>query len=251
MVSIPMYILVCVMVFVAGFVDSVAGGGGLITLPIFMLTGLPVHTAIATNKLSAAMGTSASTLKFAKEGFIPLKLSVICIVFALIGSPIGANIALMVSDEKFKIIMLFILPVIAVYVLKSKNMDIQRKQYSEVKTAVISACIAFGVGIYDGFYGPGTGTFLLLLLTGLAHLELNKAAGVTKAINLTTNISALVVFVMNGKVYFPLGLIAGVFGIAGNYIGARCFSSKGSGFVKPLIIVVITIFFIKIITEFI
>ena len=251
MVSIPMYILVCVMVFVAGFVDSVAGGGGLITLPIFMLTGLPVHTAIATNKLSAAMGTSASTLKFAKEGFIPLKLSAICIVFALIGSPIGANIALMVSDEKFKIIMLFILPVIAVYVLKSKNMDVQRKQYSEVKTAVISACIAFGVGIYDGFYGPGTGTFLLLLLTGLAHLELNKAAGVTKAINLTTNISALVVFVMNGKVYFPLGLIAGVFGIAGNYIGARCFSSKGSGFVKPLIIVVITIFFIKIITEFI
>ena len=152
MVSIPMYILVCVMVFVAGFVDSVAGGGGLITLPIFMLTGLPVHTAIATNKLSAAMGTSASTLKFAKEGFIPLKLSVICIAFALIGSPIGANIALMVSDEKFKIIMLFILPVIAVYVLKSKNMDVQRKQYSEVKTAGISACIAFGVGIYDGFY---------------------------------------------------------------------------------------------------
>mgnify|MGYP001031983405 FL=1 len=168
MVSIPMYILVCVMVFVAGFVDSVAGGGGLITLPIFMLTGLPVHTAIATNKLSAAMGTSASTLKFAKEGFIPLKLSVICIVFALIGSPIGANIALMVSDEKFKIIMLFILPVIAVYVLKSKNMDVQRKQYSEVKTAVISACIAFGVGIYDGFYGPGTGTFLILILTGTA-----------------------------------------------------------------------------------
>lgn len=157
----------------------------------------------------------------------------------------------MVSDEKFKIIMLFILPVIAVYVLKSKNLDIQRKQYSEVKTSVISACIAFGVGIYDGFYGPGTGTFLLLLLTGLAHLELNKAAGVTKAINLTTNISALVVYIINGKVYFPLGLTAGVFGIAGNYIGAKCFSSKGGGFVKPLIIVVITIFFIKIITEFI
>ena len=248
MVSIPMYILVCVMVFVAGFVDSVAGGGGLITLPIFMLTGLPVHTAIATNKLSAAMGTSASTLKFAKEGFIPLKLSVICIVFALIGSPIGANIALMVSDEKFKIIMLFILPVIAVYVLKSKNMDVQRKQYSEVKTAVISACIAFGVGIYDGFYGPGTGTFLLLVFTGAAKMDTRSASAQTKVINLSSNIAALVTFIIAGNVYYPLGLAAAACSVAGNYLGSGLVVHDGQKIVRPVVLVVLGILFIKILT---
>ena len=103
--------------------------------------------------------------------------------------------------------------------------------------------------MYDGFYGPGTGTFLMLLLTGVAHVSLNEAAGMTKVINLSTNIAAVAVFLYNGVVYFPLAIVAAVFGIAGNYIGAKYFTRKGTGFVKPVIIVVLTIFFIKVCLE--
>ena len=111
--------------------------------------------------------------------------------------------------------------------------------------------LGFLIGIYDGFYGPGTGTFLILLLTAVAHVSLNEAAGTTKVINLSTNRAALVVFLINGVVWFPLALVAAVFGIAGNYIGANYFTSKGTGFVKPVIVVVLTIFFIKICWELI
>ena len=111
--------------------------------------------------------------------------------------------------------------------------------------------IAFTVGIYDGIYGPGTGTFLMLLFTAFCHLSLHDAAGTTKAINLTTNISALAVFLFNGAAYIPLGLAAGGCNMIGNYLGSHCFTSNGSKIVKPIIVVVIVIFFIKVLTELI
>ena len=118
-----------------------------------------------------------------------------------------------------------------------------------VVTQVALGFIAFVIGIYDGFYGPGTGTFLLLLLTGVAHMGLKEANGITKAINLTTNLTALAVYLMNGKVIFLLGLTAGLFSIAGNYLGAKCFDKGGAKFVKPLMLVVLMIFFVKTLSE--
>lgn len=109
--------------------------------------------------------------------------------------------------------------------------------------------IAVVIGIYDGIYGPGTGTFLMLLFTGFCHMTLNDAAGTTKAINLTTNITALVVFLINGKVLLPLGIAAGCCNMAGNYLGSHSFTSNGHKIVKPVMIVVIVIFFIKVVTE--
>ena len=109
--------------------------------------------------------------------------------------------------------------------------------------------VALIVGAYDGFYGPGTGTFLILLLTGLAHLCLAEANGIAKVINLSTNIAALTVYLFNGKVIFPLGLTAGCFSIAGNYIGTRFFAKGGAKSVKPIILIVLAIFFIKVLTE--
>lgn len=108
---------------------------------------------------------------------------------------------------------------------------------------------ALFLGVYDGFYGPGTGTFLLLLLTGIAHLSLKEANGVTKVINSTTNIAALCIFLLHGKVLFPLGIIAGLFGMAGNYLGARYFEKGGARNVKPIILLVLSIFFCKIVYE--
>ena len=105
------------------------------------------------------------------------------------------------------------------------------------------------IGMYDGFYGPGTGTFLLLLLTAFAHVSLNEAAGTTKIINLTANYAALAVFLYNGKALIPLGLTAGLFSMAGNYLGATAFTKKGAAFVRPMIILVLALFFAKLIYE--
>ena len=244
------YLIVCPLVFLGGFVDAIAGGGGLISLPAYLIAGLPVHMSIGTNKISSAMGTTLTTFKFWKAGYIKPKLCLLCALFALAGSAGGANLALLVSDRVFKIILLFVLPLTALYVFKSKAMDTAGKDpLSPGKTALIASALALVIGVYDGFYGPGTGTFLLLLLTGLAHMSLNDAAGTTKVINLSTNIAALVTYLVNGQVWLPLGLTAGLFGIAGNYMGARSFVSKGSKIVKPLIAVVLAIFFVRVVYE--
>ena len=241
------FLIVCPLVFLAGFVDAIAGGGGLISLPAYLITGLPVHNAIATNKTSSAMGTAIATLRYPRSGYIPWREASAGIVFALVGSTLGAKLALMLNDGIFRIVMLVVLPLTAMYVLRGKALQEteEREAYPMRKTLVIVMAAALLIGVYDGFYGPGTGTFLILILTGAAHMDLRKANGVTKAINLATNVAALAVYLLNGKVLLPLGLTAGVFSIAGNYIGARFFSSKGAKSVKPVILIVLTIFFVR------
>lgn len=243
-------LIVCPLVFLGGFVDAVAGGGGLITLPAYMISGFPVHYAIGTNKLSSAMGTTLTVGRFAKKGYIPWKQALSCVVCALIGARIGAKIALLLDDSVFKIIMLFVLPLTAAYVFFGKAFVEEKESYSMKKTIALSMLISLGIGIYDGFYGPGTGTFLILFLTGAAHMKLKEANGVAKVINLTTNLSALAVYLSSGKVLIGFGLLAGVFGIAGNYIGTRVFERSGAKTVKPLIIVVLAVFFVKVLLEF-
>lgn len=244
-----LYLIICPMVFLAGFIDSIAGGGGLISLPAYMFAGLPVHNAIATNKLSSFMGTSLATYSFAKKGFIKLKLAFMPLLFALAGSAIGAKIALRTDGRNFRLFMLLILPIVAFYVFRTKEIKGGGDIYSEKKTILLSIPISFGVGIYDGFYGPGTGTFLILLLTGFAKMSLNSAAGITKAINLSTNIAALAIYISSGKTIIALGIIAGIFNIVGNYLGTRVFINKGSSSVRPVILIVLVLFFIKLITE--
>lgn len=244
-----MFLLICPMVFLAGFVDAIAGGGGLISLPAYMIAGLPVHNAIATNKVSSMMGTSVATAKYAFNGFIPWKQCPFYIVCAFIGSAIGANLALALDDRMFKILMLIILPLTLYYVTKSKNFSEVKEPLPYRKTVLIGMACALVIGVYDGFYGPGTGTFLILLLTSLAHMDLKTANGTTKAINLSTNISAFTVYVINGTALLHIGLIAGLFNIAGNYLGATAFSNKSTKFVKPVMITVLVVFIIKIVTE--
>lgn len=243
------YLIICPMVFIAGYIDSIAGGGGLIALPTYMITGLPVHNCIATNKMSSFMGTGVATFQYARKGFIPWKLTIFCVPCAFIGSAIGANIALLLDDNIFKMIMLAVVPLTGGYVLFKKDLNPTGEELPFKITALISSCCALVIGIYDGFYGPGTGTFLILLLSGIAKMNLQKANGLTKAINFSTNISALVVFLMNGQVLFPLGIVAGCFNIAGNYLGSQRFEKGGSKIVRPVILIVMVIFFIKILVE--
>lgn len=247
--SLLTYMIVCPLVFLGGFVDAVAGGGGLISLPAYMIAGLPVHNAIATNKLSSAMGTSTATIRLALRHYIPWKKALPCVIAALIGANLGARLALMVGDALFKRLMLVILPFTAFYVLRTRSLDVARPELSAKKSALISTTVALIIGAYDGFYGPGTGTFLILLLTSLAHFRLGEANGVAKSINLATNISSLAVYFSSGKVLLLLGFAAGLCGVAGNYIGITFFENKGSKAVKPIMLIVLTLFFIRILSE--
>lgn len=234
-------------VFLSGFVDAIAGGGGLISLPAYLMVGLPSHTAIATNKLSSAMGTTVSTVKYAINGYVNWKSAAFCVICALAGSWVGAEIALLIPDNIFNIVMIVLLPFIAFYVLKNKKFETDKEPFSPQKTLILCLISAFVMGLYDGFYGPGTGTFLLIMLTAVARISLNEAAGTTKVINLTSNITAMTVFLINGKTLIWLGLAAGVFSIAGHYLGAKLFTKNGAKVARPITIGVIILLFIKII----
>lgn len=250
--NISQMLIICPLIFLGGFVDAIGGGGGLITLPAYMIAGLPVHAAIGTNKISSAMGTSIAFTKFMRDGYMPLKLSVVGIICALTGSSIGAKTALLISDRALRMTMLVILPVTAWYVFRSQDLLKEESATHDqitMRTYIVSALVGLGLGFYDGFYGPGAGTFMLLLMAGAAKLSVQKANGVTKAINFATNIAALGVYFMNGKVILPLGLTAGIFSIAGNYIGARFFERGGSKIVRPVILVVLSLFFVRVIYD--
>ena len=243
------YLIVCPLVFIAGFVDAVAGGGGLISLPAYLLAGFPVHFAIGTNKLSSAMGTALATWRYAKSGYVPWKEALLCAAVALVASNLGTNLGLLVDDSSFRIVLLAVLPLTALYLARHRNLGEEKEPLPRTQTVAIALAIAFVIGMYDGFYGPGTGTFLILLLTGLAHVSLGKANGMAKVINLTTNLSSLVVFLLNGKVMILLGLVAGCFSILGNYLGTRFFTKGGAKIARPVIFAVIGIFFVRTILE--
>lgn len=249
------FLIVCPLVFLAGFVDAVAGGGGLISLPAYMMCGLPVHMAIATNKMSSAMGTALATWRYAANGFINWKLAPFCIICAFIGSAGGANLALLISENALRALLLLILPLTALYVMRSQSLagttpTAAPGQTNQQRVMLLAALAALFIGVYDGFYGPGTGTFLILLLVGLAKMPLTQANGLTKVINLTTNLAALLVFLLNAQVLLPLGLTAGCFSLTGNYLGTRCFTERGAAVARPIILLVLLIFFIKTVTEF-
>ena len=245
------FLIVCPLVGIAGFVDSIAGGGGLISLPAYLISGLPVHTCIATNKLSSSMGTTVATTKYALSGYIDWRLGAFCAVASLCGAALGANIALLISDGAFRLMMLIILPLTALYVLRKKDLfsGEDSRAISFTRTAFLSSVIALLLGMYDGFYGPGTGTFLILLLTRFAHMDLHRANGITKVINLSSNLSSLAVYLLSGQVLLPLGLCAGAFSVLGNYLGSRCFTKKGASIARPIILLVLCVFFVRTVLE--
>lgn len=242
------YLVLGVLSFVAGFIDSIAGGGGLISFPAYISLGVPPHFALGTNKLASSCGTSFATFRFFRHGSIDPRIAVFSVVGALIGSPLGAKLALVLDERYLKIILLALLPVIAVVILMKKNFGgVDRSdRLSPTRVSVLSFAIGFSLGMYDGFFGPGTGTFLILAFTGVIGLNLVRASGSTKIVNLSSNIGALITFLLNGKVLFTLGLVAAVFNIAGNWIGSGLAIKRGSKIIRPIFIVSVSLLLAKI-----
>ncbi|MBP3242117.1 MAG: TSUP family transporter [Oribacterium sp.] len=245
------YLICCPLLFLAGLVDSIGGGGGLISLPAYLLAGLPVHTAIATNKLSSACGTTVSTVRFIKEGLINWKIAVPSIIAAIIGSSFGARLSLVIPETILVYILILVLPLTAFIVLNRKifkdNGD--SAVTVDMRTCVTAVIAALFIGFYDGFYGPGTGTFLIIAFTVFAHLGVKTANGQTKAINLTTNITSLVIFILHGQVLFAVGIPCALCNMAGNYIGSGLVMKNGIKVVRPSIMAVLGLLAVKIVTE--
>jgi len=243
------FLVVCPMLFLAGFVDAIGGGGGLISLPAYLFAGLPVHQAIATNKLSSSCGTSLATLRFLKNGLVNLKLALPSAAAAILGSVLGARLSLMVSEDVMKYILFAVLPIAAFFVLNRHLFsDREGKAEANRRTIVICLLSALIIGAYDGFYGPGTGTFLIIAFTVFAKMTVSAANAQAKVINLTSNLSSLTVFLLNGQVVFWLGLAGAVCNMAGNWLGSGLAMTRGVKIVRPVILVVLVLLFIKILT---
>ena len=243
-----MFLIVCPLLFLAGLVDAIGGGGGLISLPAYLLAGLPVHRAIATNKLSSACGTALATFRFIREGLVNWKIAVPTILCAMAGSSLGANLSIRASESAMENILLAVLPVVAFIVLNPKIFrDHDAGETVLNKKLWITALVsAFVVGIYDGFYGPGTGTFLIIAFTVFAKLDIRSANAQAKVINLTTNITSLTIFLLSGQTVILLGLVTAACNMAGNYVGAGLAMRGGGKITRPVILLVLVLLFLKI-----
>ena len=245
-------LIVCPLVFLAGFVDSVAGGGGIISLPAYLIAGFPAHLAAGTNKVVNGCGTTIATIKYLHSGIVRLRPAIIAAIGALIGSAIGAQSASMISEATLKTIMLVTLPCVAVFLVIKKDFgnEITSEYTAEPKPEIpVSALIGLGIGCYDGLIGPGTGTFMIICFTVFLKMDLLTASGCSKVANLASNIAAAVVWIVHGNVYWQLALPAIICNMLGNWFGAQYAIHGGSKKIKNVMFIVLVLLFIKIIYD--
>ena len=241
--SFTTFLIVCPLLFLAGLVDAVAGGGGLISLPAYLLAGLPPHLATATNKCSSTFGTLLATARYLRHGKLHRQTAALSVVCALAGSWLGARLNLWVPERFLYLFLLAALPVIAVVMfLRRKAADEDRTaRFSPAGLLARAAAISLAIGCYDGFFGPGTGTLLLLALTTLCGFDLLTASGNTKLINLSSNLAAFVTFAMSGSILWTLGIPAALFNIAGNYLGSGLALRRGAAVIRPMMLSVLVL----------
>ena len=243
-----MFLIVCPMLFLAGLVDAIGGGGGLISLPAYLLAGVPMHNAIATNKLSSTCGTTLTTIRFIRQGLVNWKIAVPTIVFAMLGSSLGANLSMKMDEGIMQNILFLVLPIVAFVVMNPRLFRDNEgaKVVLNARLWVTAILSSFLIGMYDGFYGPGTGTFLIIAFTVFARMDLRSANAQAKIINLTTNITSLTIFLLNGQAIILLGLAAAVCNMAGNYVGSSLAMKQGSKVTRPVIVLVLILLFLKV-----
>ncbi len=246
--TIQTFAIVCPLVFLAGFVDAIGGGGGLISLPAYLLAGLPAHQAIATNKLSSTCGTALATARFTYRGLIDWRLALPSVAAALLGAFTGANLSLRVDSAVLEKILYAVLPVTALLVLRRDTLKdrVEIRAGTERRSALIAAAASLVIGVYDGFYGPGTGTFLIIAFSLFAAMDVRTANGRCKAVNLTTNVTSLMVFLHGGQVLLPLGLAAAACNMLGNYLGSGLALSSGTKITRPIILFVLALLLLRV-----
>ena len=244
-------LLICVGVFCASFMDAIGGGGGIISLPSYLLAGMPTHFALGTNKLSSSLGTIASAYRYVRSGCVDWVLALPSIALALVGSHLGTRLQLLVAEKYLQYMLLAVLPMVAAVLLRQKKLPEEPGQIDKWLQRAIVWGASLIVGTYDGFYGPGTGTFLLLIFCGMGKMDVRTASGNVKLVNLASNVGALLTSLVAGKVVIAVGLISAVFSVLGHYLGAGLTIKNGSKAVRPVIFVVLGLLAVKVLVDLI
>jgi uncharacterized membrane protein YfcA len=227
----------------AGWVDAVVGGGGLLLLPALLVfaPGVPVATALGTNKLAAIFGTSTAALTYARRTKLDWRVAGPSAGLAVGSAGVGAALAGAVPAGAYRPVVLVVLLSVAVFVLTRPRLGVVALPHRRTRARVAAVVVLAGVGValYDGLIGPGTGTFLVLAFTALVGADFVHASAMAKVVNAGTNLGALVVFAATGHVWWLLGAAMAVCNVAGAALGARMALRRGSGFVRVVLLVVV------------
>lgn len=244
-------ILCCLAFFGAGIVDSISGGGGLITIPVMLAVGIPVHFITGTNQCSAWIGTGVAACKYIKSGNIHFKSALITLPFAVLGAYLGARLNLMVPEDYLKVFMIVAVPVIAVFMFLNKKLgqEDRAEDQSTVTIVVSSALIGLVLGVYQGFYGPGAGMFFMLAYAVFLKLNLVRSTGNTRFVIAFSSIASVLTYAVSGNVIWKLAIAATVFNIVGSYIGASLAIKNGNRIIRPIMFCVVGLLILKLIID--
>ena len=243
------FLIVCPLALLAGFLDSIAGGGGMISLPAYYLAGLPPALASGTNKLSAMMGTTLATYNYGKAGKVYKAVGIPAAIGALVCSALGALLMVALPGNVVRILVLGCIPIAAVFTLRSRKKAVVPKVRTPKATWWIALAVGCVIGFYDGLIGPGTGTFLILLFLQIFAMEEVLASGTAKLVNLASNVSALISLIVTGHVAFLLGIPAGLCAMLGAALGSKLTIRKGGKLVRAMMMAALGLLLAKMLVD--
>jgi len=233
---------------VAGFVDAIAGGGGLITVPVLLATGMPPQDALGTNKFQSSCGTSLATWQYARHGLLRWPELWRGVLATLVGAALGAWAVTRVSADFLKPAIPVLLAGIAVYLWVRPDLGREARP-ARMPASRFALLFGLAIGFYDGFFGPGTGSFWMVACVLALGLDLLRATAYTKAMNLASNLAALAVFIAADHVRFSVGLTMAAGQLAGGHLGARAAIRGGSRFIRPLFLAMVIALAAKLLWE--
>lgn len=245
-----MYLIVLPFVFLAALVDSISGGGGLISLPAYTMAGLNYDYASGNNKFSSTFGTLVATIRYYRSGRIRIRPALCAIAGSLPCSYLGTMAAIRLGDGFMRVFMLIAAPAAGVIVALKRPGNGKAREQTR-RDYVLCALIGAATGFYDGFFGPATGTFLILLFTCLTGMDMVTASATAKPVNLASNVSALITRIAGGYVCYSLAIPAVICSMAGNWIGSRLAMKRGARLVRYVMLAVLGIITVKIAVELI
>lgn len=243
-----MLLLLALAGFIAGFIDAIAGGGGMITVPVLMLAGLPPVEALGTNKLQSLFGSSSATITYARKGFVNIREQLPKALMSGLGAILGALLATYIPGHILYGLLPVLLIIIAIYFMLKPNIsDVNRTE--RMKPLIFGLTIVPLIGFYDGLFGPGTGSFFMMCFVSLAGYGLLKATAHTKLLNFSSNFGSFLAFAAVGAMNWKIGLVMGIAQMFGATAGALVAMRVGSKLIKPLLIITCITLTIKLLME--
>ena len=235
-------ILLCLAAFVAGFVDAIVGGGGLIQTPmgLVLLPNLSVSTVIGTLKVPAFSGTFFAAIQYLKKIKMNWKLLIIMMVLAFPSAYAGSTLLTYVSNDFMKPLLFVVLSLLVIYTYAKKNFGQHAdKSHSPKQQIIYAVLISFIIGFYDGFIGPGTGSFLVLAFITLLGFDFLQASANAKMVNLATNFGSIILFISKGKIIWTIAIPMAICNAIGGILGAKLAINKGNKFIRIFFLVVV------------